>query len=414
MTVGSAVDTDAIDDVLGSVLQPGQDIVIGQGAGTPLLLLSALGRHRDRLRDSRILIGMLSVDMPDLPGTRIRTFFPAGPLGTADELARREIMYDRMTLYELARGLYDGDIAVDVVLAQGTPANNGWHSLGASVDYLAAAAHRASTVVLETGPAVPWTGTRSTVSADRVLTILGSDGPACDERTSSRRHHEMASHIHALVPDGATVQLGMGPWVAAVVESLTQRRRLRIHTGLLGGWVQVLDEAGALGTDAKVVATGASGTAAFYRYLDHATHIELAGAHETHDPGRLAELPKLHAVNSALEVDLFGQANTEIGFGGRRGGIGGLPDFANAASKADDGLSIIAMSATAGAVSRIVPRLQPEAVSLSSGTVDVLVTEYGAADLRGLSEEVRAQRIIQVSAPDHRQWLRDGFDHLDS
>lgn len=398
-----------IDAALRSALRPGQNIVIGQGAGAPLAVVGALAKHRDLLQGSRILIGLLPTGLPDLTGAHIRTFFPAGALGSDEALNARGVSYDRLTLFELADGLHTGDIPVDVVLAQGTPQRDGIHSLGVSVDYVAPAAHRAHTVILETGPTVPWTGPRSTVRVDRVLAVAASAGPLAEVRPPSSRDHAMAAHVSRWVPDGATLQLGMGPWATAVAERLTSRRQLRIHTGLLGDWVRALDTAGALNRGVPVVATGAAGSQDFYRYLDSASHIELVGAHETHDPRKLASLPALHTINSVLEVDLQGRANTEIGHGGRRGGIGGLPDFAAAASNADDGLSIVVMSAQAKGVSRIVSCLRPPAVSLERGTVDILVTEHGSADLREVPDDVRAERIIAVSAPEHRAALRDSL-----
>lgn len=401
--------SDGVDTVLREVLEPGQDIVIGQGAGAPRTLIRALARHKDLLRGSRILLGMLTEDFPDLPGADIRTFFPAGVLGNETELARRKIRYERMSLFELAHGLDTGEIPVDVVLAQGTPPKDGRHSCGVSVDYVVAGASRADAVILETDPQVPCTGVRSMISSERVHTVVGTIGSPYEMRRPSARDRVLAENLQRWIPDGATIQLGMGPWTMAVGERLSTRRNLRVHTGLLGEWIQILDEAGALNRSVDVVATGAAGSADFYRYLDSGSHIALAGAHETHHPKELSELPRLHAVNSVLEIDLLGQANTEIGYDGRRGGIGGLPDFAGAASNASDGLSIIVMSATARDNSRIVPRLRPPAVSLGIGAVDVLVTEYGSADLRDVPDDVRAERIIAVAAPEHRTSLHNSL-----
>ena len=395
-----------VDAALARVLEPGQHIVIGQAYGTPGLLQAALTRHLDRLAGSRIRVGLLTADFPELPGVEITTFFPSGPFGTADGMAGRGVRYDRRTLHELARGLADGDIPADVVLAQGAPVAAGEHSLGVTLDFVAAAAQRAKAVVLETSPRTPHTGRRSTVASYRVLAVPGSSGPLILDRRPSERDRVLAGHLCPLIPDGATLQLGMGPWAAAVAEGLATRRRLRVHSGLVGGWVRDLEAAGALARGVPVVATGAAGDDGFYAWLDATDRVLLAGAHETHDPAFLASSPALWAVNSVLEVDLLGRGNAETGRGGRRGGIGGLPDFARAAAAAEDGCSVIVMAATAGGHSRIVPRLEEAAVSLPAGTIEVLVTEHGVADLRGCAEDARAERIIAVADPGHRAELR--------
>ena len=130
----------------------------------------------------------------------------------------------------------------------------------------------------------------------------------------------------------------------------------------------------------------------------------------THDACRLAALPRLHAVNSALSVDLFGQANLEIADGRAVSGLGGAGDFARGARLSPGGLSIVALPSTAGrAGSRIVPRLEDGIASLSRGDVDVVVTEHGAADLRGLCVHGRAEALAAVADPAFRPMLADAW-----
>ncbi|HEY6762263.1 MAG TPA: acetyl-CoA hydrolase/transferase C-terminal domain-containing protein [Baekduia sp.] len=396
-----------VDAALARALSPGQDVVIGQAFGAPRSLLAALPRHRDRLRGSRVFVGMMLGDLPELPGAALRTFFPSGPLGTTQALAAHGAVYERLSLYALASGLRSGAISADVVLCAGTPVrDDGSASLGVTVDYVGPAVARAATVVLETHPSMPWTGAGSVVEpGGELIAVEAADGPIVLDRTPSDRDVALAGAVAGWIEDGATLQLGMGPWVGALAHLLRRRRGLRVHTGLISDWLMDLEAAGALAADAPAIGTGAAGTAAFYRWLDGHPAVELRAADRTHAPEALAALPRLTAVNSVLEVDLLGRANSEIGRNGRRGGVAGLSDFAAGAARNADGLSIIALPSTVGRASRIVARLPEHAVSLPAEAIDVVVTEHGAADLRGLDDCARANALLAIAAPEHREPL---------
>lgn len=401
---------------LGDVLEPGQDVVVGQGFGAPHALLAALGEHAERLAGSRVFVGMLIDRLPELPGTALRTFFPSGPLGTEEALRRHGVEYVPLSLHELASGLRSGAIPVDVALAQGTPARDGRHSLGATVDFIGPAVERARVAVLETGPEVPWTGAASTVAADRdrVVEVPCGARPIGLERRVGARDEQLADHLAELIPDGATLQFGMGGWVGPLVERLARLRRgLRLHTGLLGDWLVGLVASGALEGNHPIMGTAAGGTPAFYRWLDGAAGVELAPADVTHDPLTLESLPRFHAINSVLEVCLKGNVNTEVGHGGRRGGVAGLADYAGGATRNPDGVSIVALPASAGGRSRIVVSLAADRPSLPAKTVDVVVTEHGVADLRGRDPRERARALAAVAAPEHRAALERAAAELE-
>jgi acyl-CoA hydrolase len=393
-------------DALAAVLEPGQDIVVGQGHGAPRTLIAALAEHRERLAGSRVFVGLLLDDFPELPDAEIRTFFPSGPFGSDDAMAARGIDYARQTLYELASGLRSGTIPVDIAIGQATPARAGRRSLGVTVDYMGPAVDRAAVVVVETGGEVPWSGDASTFAEDqRVLTVASDARPLTVEPPGPPTDSALARRVAEWIPDEATLQLGIGHWVPALAERLAARRGLRMHTGLLGDWTVDLERAGALDPSTPIVATAAAGTRALYRWLEEAGRAELAPADVTHAPDTLRALPRFRAVNSVLELDLLGRANSEVGAGGRRGGIGGLKDFAGAAADNPEGLSILALPATTGDRSRVVPALDERCVSLDAAAVDVVVTEHGSADLRGLDARDRAAAVLGVAAPVHRPQL---------
>jgi 4-hydroxybutyrate CoA-transferase len=225
----------------------------------------------------------------------------------------------------------------------------------------------------------------------------------------------IAGHIAALIDDGCTLQMGVGKVPTALAERLRDRRRLRIHSGLVSDGFANLMESGALDADFVHTACVASGTGGFYRWLPEARGLRIAGCEITHGALTLAALQRFVAVNSALEVDLFGQCNLEHAQGRAVSGAGGAPDFARAARMCAGGLSIVALNASyrKGMASRIVPALSAGAVvSLSRVDVDLVVTEFGVADLRHASVHERALALIGIAAPDFRDDLERAWSKL--
>lgn len=402
-----------LDDALAAVLVPGQRIVIGQSSAAPTYLMHALPRHAERLRGSSLLVGMVPPGFLRLPGTEVITFFPSGPLGTRDRLDAWPGRYLRKSLYQVSAGIRDGSIPVDVLLAQATPPRGDRCSLGLGVDFVAPAAERAGAVVLEIRRGLPWTGPRSEVAvSDGMLLVESPDPPATFLPPSASGDGRLGVNLSRWIPDGATLELGMGRWAAQLTAQLRTRRGLRLHTGLLGDWILELEASRSLDPQAPVRATAAGGSAALLRVLDDHERFRLAPAYETHSSQLMSALPAFRAINSVLEVDLAGNANSEASPDGRLGGLGGLPDFAWGASGNPDGLSILALNSVARGQSRIVPRLRGP-VSLTASAVDVVVTEQGSADLRNRSAGERARALIAVAAPEHRRALNEAAQALD-
>jgi acyl-CoA hydrolase len=216
----------------------------------------------------------------------------------------------------------------------------------------------------------------------------------------------IAGHVARLIRDGDTVQAGIGRIPARVFARLTGRRRLRLHSGLLSDPLRILTEAGALDPDSPVCCATIVGSRGFQRWLDGRPGIALRPIAHTHGFATLAAIDGFVAVNSALEVDLSGQVNAERVGGRAVSARGGLPDFAAAAHRSRGGLSIVALPSTANGRSRIVARLGAGApVSVAGHDVDIVVTEHGAADLRGKDAEERARAIVAVAAPEQRHDL---------
>lgn len=375
----------------------------------PRFLIEALPRHLERLEGSEIFLGLVLEDFPLLPGTRIETFFPSGPFATEAGQIARDAHYSRLTLHELAADFAASRRPVDVVLGQGGIERGGRHSLGITVDFLHAAAEQAQHVLLEVHASTPWTGDRSAIEATpRVRAIAAPRGPMEAGPAMRSPDSPLARNLLPWIPDGATLEFGIGQWFPPLIGALAEARRgLRLHTGQLGPWVDLLIQAGALDDGVAAIGCGAAGPAEFYRFIDDNPLIRLAPANFTHDPGRLARLPAFRAINSVFEIDLFGRANSELSPAGIRGGIAGLPDFARGAVANPEGLSIIVLSSTARGKSRIVPRIACSPASLTTAEIDIVVTEVGSADIRGLSNGDRAEAIIAIAAEEHRPLLRE-------
>jgi acyl-CoA hydrolase len=221
----------------------------------------------------------------------------------------------------------------------------------------------------------------------------------------------IARHIIPHVRNGATLQTGLGKVPDAVLGGLSNHRDLRIHTGLMGDGLLALVQSGAMSPGPSAVVGVAIGSAALYEQLDH-PHFQFRPVSVTHSAAVHAGIDNLVTLNSALEVDLLGQAYAEVTPKGLMSGPGGASDFARGA-RLRDGLRIVALSASAmgGKKSRVIaPGAGTGPVSLSRMDIDLIVTEYGIADLRDTGYGARADALIAIAAPDHRDALQNAWD----
>ena len=252
-------------------------------------------------------------------------------------------------------------------------------------------------------PGIPFSELTAYIEAEQPL-LTGGDGvpdPVAEA---------IAKHAAPFVADGATLQTGVGKIPDAVMRALKSHKNLRIHTGLMGDALFDLIEAGATEDGVPAVVGVALGSRALYARLDD-ERLEFRPVSVTHGLQTLAATRNLTTINSAIEVDLLGQVYSELTPRGLMSGPGGATDFARGA-RASGGVRIIALPASAagGAISRIVaPGGGSGPVSLSRMDVDVIVTEHGAADLRGQSYEARARALIAIAPPTHRPTLSDAW-----
>lgn len=257
------------------------------------------------------------------------------------------------------------------------------------------------------------------MDADDIDLCVESDTRIIDmpDPEPSAVEFEVARQVAALVPDRATLQLGVGTLPAAVARALGSHRGLGVHSGVVSDVLVDLIERGVVtnehkGRDAgRTVTGGLFGTGRLRHLADCTDIIEMRSVEYTHDLRVASTLSSLHTINSAIEIDLSGQANAEVAGGRYLGAVGGQVDFVRAGLASPGGRSIIAFpSATPdGRHSRIVASLQGRPVTTARSDVDVVVTEFGAAHLRGCSLRERARRLIGIAHPDHREALEQAL-----
>jgi len=219
--------------------------------------------------------------------------------------------------------------------------------------------------------------------------------------------------VAARIPDRATVQLGVGTLPAAVAEALAQHRELGVHSGVVSDVLVDLVEAGVVtnahkGSSAgKTVTGGLFGTQRLRDFAARSGLVEMRSAEYTHHLAVTAALAQFHTINSAIEIDLSGQVNSEIAGGRYLGAVGGQVDFVRAGMASRGGRSIIAVPSTTpdGRHSRIVASLAGRPVTTARSDVDLIVTEFGVADLRGCGLTERARRLTAIAHPEHRDAL---------
>jgi len=275
------------------------------------------------------------------------------------------------------------------------------------------AAEKARVVLVEVNANMPRTRAARRLHRSRVAASVISSLKLADTRVRPPTEAEraVARNVAAYVPSGATIQLGVSALADAVAQELRDRRHLRVRAALVGDWLADLGEAGALDDSPESCAVGmALGTARLYKFLDDSALVQMAPIEEQLARAPLAESDPFVAINSAIEVDLLGQVGSEVAAARYVGAVGGQVDFFRAARRARSGLAIVALAATdaTGTTSRIVPVVTGP-VTTPQSDIDLVITEFGAADLRGTSYRERAVRLIEVAAPHHRAALASGL-----
>jgi len=403
-------------------IRPGDRIVWSQAAGEPLTLIEALIAQRAELGPLGVFMGASFTDLIQPEHADHIRFASFGAIGQLRRMTRAGVL-DVIPCHvsRIAHYIAAGEIGCDVAIVQVSPIGpNGLHSFGVTNDYVQAAVAKARIVIAEVNAQVPFTWGDGYLAPERIDLRVDSDRPVAQVPAPPIGAHDIAIAQAAarFIGDGATLQMGVGAAPDALLRLVADRRDLGVHSGMIGDAVIELIEKGAVTNarkpfDQGITVTGALiGTDRLYRFADRNPELVVRSSAYVQDEARLAALPDFVTVNTAVEVDLTGQVNAEQVGGDYLGGTGGQADYVRAGHRSPGGHAIIALPATAkaGTQSRIVLRLA-SGVTTARTDVDVVVTEFGSAELRAQPFRERARRLTAIAHPDFRDALeRDAHE----
>ena len=403
--------------VLNSIA-PGDLLVAGQVLGEPTALLDVL--FTERLPKVRLFAGMSLTSVLEGAPEPVELLSFVGMGSNARLLAQGRMQLIPCHMSELAGSVTTGPLRPEVaVVLVSPPDSDGMCSLGVAADYIWPAVTAAPVVLAELNSNVPRIPGDTAIPFDRITAFVESDRPLPDypRAAPSDTDQLIAKRVAEFVRDGSCIQIGVGKLGDAVLSAASDRRDLGVHTGMVGESILELVRDGVVTNARKTVDTGLTVAGSILGGHDAVAlaaatpGLRLRAVDHTHAPAVISALDNFLSVNSAIEVDLFGQVNAEVAGGRYLGGIGGSVDYLRPAVRALGGRSVIALPATArGGVSRIVP--QVSRITVARSDVDVVVTQYGSAELRGVSEHERARRLIELAAPEHRDGLRRAAGEL--
>lgn len=393
---------------------PEAHLVSQPGMGAPSTLLAALGVTCHG-RAWTLSSGILLDDYPFLPAIdaselTYRTWHVTSAIEA--HVAEGRVGYVPARASAVA-GLLDRWQVQVALVRVSPPGPDGMCSLGPSTGYAKAAMDAARTVIAEVDPAVPRTRGDSLVPLADFGCVVDSEIPIREYRTApdTETSRRAAEHVLGLIPRNATIQVGLGAVSESLLRSLPDAdlgsvRFIGMGTDLM---VDLFDK-GVLDCDdvtpaPAVCSTDLMGTMRLLDFSNENPALSMASSAVVHDACRLGGLDRFVSVNTALEVDLAANVNAEVRQGRQVSGPGGGPDFVEGAARSAGGLCIIALPAASrdGSRSRIVPRV--ESVTVPGVMVDAVVTEFGVARLTGLTSAQRAEALIAVAHPAHRDVL---------
>jgi acyl-CoA hydrolase len=410
------VSTDVRGLNLGDFLRSGDHIVWGQACGEPTTLVEALIAQA-------ISIGQLSAfaatSFSGILGPQaaerlnLSSMGAIGALRTLAATGRLGIIPCHVS--QVGPMIEQGLIGCDAAFVQvSAPDANGNHSFGLISDFVQAAVNKARVVIAEVNERVPFTLGDAVLPAARIDCAVRVARMPVEVLPAQIGETDLAiaKSAAAYIEDGAVLQVGIGAVPDAILRLLHDRRDLGVHSGMIGDGLVDLAEAGVLTNARKPIDPGVSitgaliGTRRLYEFADRNPLIGMRSSAYTHDAAVLSRLTRLVTINSAIEVDLTGQVNAEQNGTHYLGGTGGQVDYVRAGSRSPGGRSIIALPASAkdGKVSRIVARLAGP-VTTARSEVDVIVTEFGAAELKGQTLVERARRLVRIAHPAFREEL---------
>jgi len=402
-----------------SLVKSGDLIVFSHACGEPRRLPGDLVKRAPELVDVKIFhmvpMGAAPYCLPEYANSfRHISLFAGAPTRKAISENRADYV---PCFFNRVPSLLGAHFPVDVAMVTVSPPDdNGYCSLGVSVDFTLKAVKEARLVICEVNPFMPRTHGHSVVHVEEMDCFVEVEEPIYElnKGEMSEVESSIGQNIAGLIDDGACLQLGIGGIPDAVLFYLEGFKDLGIHSEMISNGVMDLVEKGVITCKRKnlhhgrIVVTFMMGSRAFYDWVDDNPFIEMYPVDYVNNPCVIAQNQNMISINSALEVDLLGQVCADTLGPNQYSGVGGQVDFVRGAQMSEGGKAIIALPSTArgGAVSRIVPRLTPySAVTTSRNDVDFVVTEYGIAALKGKTVSQRIQALISIAHPDFREEL---------
>ena len=403
-----------------SLIKTGDHIFIGSACGEPQYLVKGLVEKADHLADNEILhvhtLGVAPYAKPIYSERfRLNAFFVG--INTREAVAEGRADYTPVFLSELPRLIAKGMFPIDVALIQVTPPDeHGFCSLGVSVEITKTAAEKAKLVIAQVNRCMPRVLGDSFIHVNDIDVIVEHDEPIleCPRPEQDIISERIARYVSELVEDESTIQVGIGSIPDAVLDALSDKKDLGVHTELLTEGVVDLVEDGVITcakktiNRGKIIASFAMGTRRLYDFIDNNPMVEFYESDYVNNPFVISQHKKMVAINQALEIDLTGQVCSDS-LGYRfYSGLGGQADFMRGAMMSEGGKAITVIPSTAkeGSISRIRSLLSEGAgVVLTRGDVDYVVTEYGVACLRGKTIRERALSLINIAHPRFRNKL---------
>ena len=410
--------TISADAAVGKI-RDGETMVVPGGCANPVGFYQAFCRNVDRFKDLKIYSGLSLGGYEFLErglGSNFR--YLTWQAGSAlrkimQQNGEDKIGFIPLRLGELVKVVGGRNaIKIDTVLIQTSyPQNDGTVSLGVSVGATPHFLSQAKQVIAEFNSNMPVTGGDSKVAINKIDFALESDLPLATYDTGECDHAEakIVDYVLSLIPEGATVQLGIGSVPDKVLSKLDEIGDSELYSGMLSsGLKNYLEKT----KNSKKVFTGElAGNTGLYDYVHENPRICMRGIDKTHDVRSLAEISKFVSINSTIEIDLHGQCNGETVNGVQFSGVGGSLDYIEAAAMSEGGVSIMALPSTTrdATKSRIVKAIDsPNVVTTPRYCVDYVVTEYGITRLKGKTLAERSRALTEIAHPKFRDFLSSG------
>jgi 4-hydroxybutyrate CoA-transferase len=410
--------TDA-DTALTSV-QSGNRVYLAGGSGVPKELIGGLIRRASEIRDVELTHILTFAEAPYVDpqfqgAIRVNALFIGPNVRQAVHAGLAD--FTPVFLSEIPGLFRYGQLSLDAVLISLSPPDeHGFCSFGVEVGTTKPAAESARIIIAEVNRQMPRTLGDCFIHVSRLHHIVEVDYPLPEapQGGTTERHLLVGQHIAEMIPDGATLQMGIGSIPDAVLQNLGSHKDLGVHTELFSDGVIDMVEAGVITCarktfhPGKIISGFLFGSKRLYEFVHNNPIIEMHPTDYVNDPFNIAQNEKMVAINSALQVDLTGQVCADSIGPQIYSGVGGQVDFIRGAARSKDGLPIIAFLSTAkkDSISRIVPLLNKGAgVVTTRNDVHYVVTEYGVASLFGKTIRQRAHELINISHPKFRDEL---------